>query len=82
VPPAPAHASALSSVQTNAPPPEPGVQHWIGGAVVLVVAVVMVVVLLELVVGAEVVDGGVIVVVVVVTGPAHVPSTSQASNLL
>ena len=67
-------------MQTNAPPTDPGVQHWIAGVVVLVVAVVMVVVLLELVVGAEVVDGGVIVVVV--TGPAHVPSTSQASNLL
>jgi len=91
VPPAAVHCAGVSSVQMNAPPGEPGVQHWIGGAVVVVVvdveavvvcvvAEVVVVVLLVLVVGAGVVDGGVIVVVV--AGPTQVPSAAQASNLL
>jgi len=82
VPPAPAHASAVSSVQANAPPGESCVQHWIGGAVVVVVLDVVVVVdgvglvdvLVDEVVGArvdEVVDSVVDVVLdeVVDVGP-------------
>jgi hypothetical protein len=52
MPPAAVHASAVRSSQVNAPPAEPGTQHWMFGAVVVVVLLVVVLVVEELVVAA------------------------------
>jgi hypothetical protein len=52
MPPAAVHASAVRSSQVNAPPGEPGTQHWMFGAVVVVVLLVVVLVVEELVVAA------------------------------
>jgi len=57
-------------VQTNAPPGDACVQHWIGGAVVLVDGVGLVDVLVDDVVGARV-DSVVDVVLVVVDVLPH-----------
>jgi len=64
MPPAAVHAFAVRSSQVNAPPGEPGTQHWMFGAVVVVVLLVVV-----LVVELVVVEVEVVVLVVVVVAP-------------
>ena len=66
MPPAAVHASAVRSSQVNAPPAEPGTQHWMFGAVVVVVLLVVVLVVEELVVAAVLLV--VVEVVVLVVG--------------
>jgi hypothetical protein len=66
LPPAAVHSSAVRSSQVNAPPGEPGTQHWMFGAVVVVVLLVVVLVVELVVVEVEVVVLVVELVVVVV----------------